>query len=133
AKEIGEKSFMAALKNIGADIGRIGANFLDAGGEGEGFFSRLKPLLTEFRGFLQSLEKPAAELSKKFGGACIKVIEGVKSAINWFSEISPTIQKVVGLFTAFVAVVTVTDGRILLYNGFIPQLISRFAVLKAVV
>src|SRR5699024_1857360 len=132
AKEIGEKSLMAALKNIGADIGRIGANFLDAGGEGEGFFSRLKPLLTEFRGFLQSLEKPAAELGKKFGDAFIKVIEGVKSAVNWFRELSPTIQKVVGFFTAFVAVVTVAAGPILLFIGFIPQLISGFAALKTV-
>src|SRR5699024_4823094 len=95
AKEIGEKSFMAAIKNIGADIGRIGANFLDAGGEGEGFFSRLKPLLTEFRGFLQSLEEPAAQLGERFGDMFIKVIEGVKTVVKWFTHLNPTLQKIV--------------------------------------
>src|SRR5690606_41957048 len=31
AKIMGEESFSAAVRNIGADIARIGANFLDAG------------------------------------------------------------------------------------------------------
>ena len=133
AKEIGEKSFMAALKNIGADIGRIGANFLDAGGKGEGFFSRLKPLLTEFRGFLQSLEEPAAELGKKFGDLFVKVVEGVKTAVGWFTRLSPVMQKIVGGFTAFAAIAAVAAGPILLFVGYIPNIISGFSAIMTVV
>lgn len=133
AKEIGEKSFMAVLKNIGADIARIGANFLDAGGEGEGFFSRLKPLLTEFRGFLQSLEEPAAQLGKKFGDMFIKVIEGIKTVVGWFSQLTPSIQKIVAGFTAFAAIAAVAVGPILLLIGFIPSIVAGFAALKTVV
>src|SRR5690606_12175747 len=42
AKIMGEESFSAAIANIGADIARIGANFLDAGGKAGGFFSTVK-------------------------------------------------------------------------------------------
>ena len=45
AKTMGEESFTAGIANIGAAISRVGANFLDAGGEGKGFFSTIKPLI----------------------------------------------------------------------------------------
>src|SRR5690625_3841326 len=41
AKTMGEESFTAGIANIGAALSRLGANFLDAGGEGKGFFSAI--------------------------------------------------------------------------------------------
>src|SRR5690625_1645744 len=133
AKEIGDKSFMAALANIGADIARIGANFLDAGGEAGGFFSTLKPLLGEFRELLQSFEGQAADLGVKFGEAFIKIIEAIKSAKEWFDGLSPTMQKIVGYFTAFASVAAVLAGPILMLIGFIPKLIAGFSAIVTVV
>lgn len=58
AKIKGESSFTAAISNIGASISRIGANFLDAGGKGGGFFSTLKPMLTDFNNFIRNFLLP---------------------------------------------------------------------------
>ena len=58
AKIMGESSFTAAISNIGASISRIGANFLDAGGKGGGFFSTLKPMLTDFNNFIRNFLLP---------------------------------------------------------------------------
>src|SRR5690606_32980929 len=67
AKVMGESSFTAAISNIGASFSRIGANFLDAGGKGGGFFSTLKPLLTDFNNSLGTVEEKAAQLGERFG------------------------------------------------------------------
>src|SRR5699024_12442714 len=48
AKIIGEKSFTAALSNVCAEVGRIGAAVLDGGEEGEGWLSTLKSLMVHF-------------------------------------------------------------------------------------
>lgn len=80
AKVIGEKSFTGALANIGASLGRIGANFLDAGGKGGGFFSQLKPLMVEAMGSMSKLEEKAAEWGETFGksfAAFIKILKAV--------------------------------------------------------
>lgn len=104
AKIMGEESFTAAIANIGADIARIGANFLDAGGQAGGFFSTVKPLLTEFRGYLQSLEPIAADLGVKFGEAFINFVDSVRELKARFDELSPSMQdtilKAVGIGTA---------------------------------
>lgn len=133
AKEIGDKSFSAAIANIGSDIARIGANFLDAGGDAGGFFSTLKPLLSEFREFLQSTEDKASELGAKFGETFIKVIESIKSAVTWYRELSPAMQKVVGYFTLFASIAAVAIGPLLMLIGMIPKMIMLFTAIKTVV
>src|SRR5699024_4446164 len=55
AKKIGEKSFTAALANMWAAVGRLGASFLDAGNKGGGLFSKLKPLINEFTDQLDNM------------------------------------------------------------------------------
>ena len=50
AQIMGETSFSAGLDNIGASISRIGANFLDAGGQGGGFFSQLREIRSSLFG-----------------------------------------------------------------------------------
>lgn len=77
AKTIGEGSFNGAIKNIWASIGRIGANFLDAGGKGEGFFSKVKPLLGNLQDYLATLEDKAADLGVKFGESFQRIVDKV--------------------------------------------------------
>ena len=92
AKIIGENSFTAALANIGASISRIGANFLDAGGKGGGFFSQLKPLMADFNESLGTLEGKAAEMGEKFGAAFGEVVAKVQALKDKFDALSPTAQ-----------------------------------------
>lgn len=92
AKIIGENSFTAALANIGASISRIGANFLDAGGKGGGFFSQLKPLMADFNESLGTLEDKAAEMGEKFGAAFGEVVTKVQALKDKFDALSPTAQ-----------------------------------------
>lgn len=84
AKIMGEKSFTGALANIGASLGRIGANFLDAGGKGGGFFSQLKPLMADLMDTMGGLEDKAAVWGEKFGSAfstVIKILRAVPAPV----------------------------------------------------
>ena len=92
AKIMGESSFTAAISNIGASISRIGANFLDAGGKGGGFFSILKPMLTDFNNSLGILEEKAADLGVRFGEAFSSVISGIQGLKARFDSLSPSMQ-----------------------------------------
>ncbi len=92
AKIIGESSFKATISNIGASISRIGANFLDAGGKGGGFFSTLKPMLVNFNDKLGILEDKAADLGVKFGESFQTVIDKIKVVQSNFESLSPSIQ-----------------------------------------
>src|SRR5690606_30348261 len=88
AKVMGESSFTAAISNIGASFSRIGANFLDAGGKGGGFFSTLKPLLTDFNNSLGAVEEKAAQLGVKFGEAFNTVIDKANELKAMFDGLS---------------------------------------------
>lgn len=105
AKIMGETSFMAAIANIGAAISRVGASFLDAGGAGGGFFSTIKPMLTDFIATLDRLEPIAADLGVRFGNAFENAIERVSQVKSWFDELSPSVQslslRVAGIAAAF--------------------------------
>lgn len=92
AKIIGENSFTAALANIGASISRIGANFLDAGGKGGGFFSQLKPLMADFNESLGTLEEKATEMGVKFGAVFSEVVSKVQALKDKFDTLSPAAQ-----------------------------------------
>lgn len=133
AKVMGEESFAAALKNIGSDIARIGANFLDAGGEGEGFFSTLKPLLSDFRGYLETLEGKAADLGTKFGEAFTNMIETTRDLKARYDELSPAMQDFIKKTVGFGAVFLVALGPILKFIGFIPNIIAGFSAVWTVV
>lgn len=75
---IGANSFSAALANIGASISRIGANFLDAGGEAGGFFSQVKPLLADLNEWLGTVEDQAAQLGVRLGKVFKDFLERIK-------------------------------------------------------
>lgn len=103
AKMMGEKSFVGAISNIGASLGRIGANFLDAGGKGGGFFSQLKPLAVDLMDVMEGLEDRAADWGVTFGNAFAKVI-------NFIKGVPPSI---LGIGTAL----TVSAGPLLKLSG----------------
>lgn len=93
AKKMGESSFTAAVANINASISRIGANFLDAGEQGGGFFSQVKPLLSELTEKLGTVEDKAAELGVKFGEAFNNIVNKIREVIDKFNELSPAVKK----------------------------------------
>lgn len=132
AKEIGEKSFAAAIKNVGADIGRIGANFLDAGGEGKGFFSVLKPLIKEFREYLSTLEDSATELGVKFGEGFMKVIDTIRELKSAYDSLDPAIQSFIKIGTVFGSIFLVALGPIMKLIGFIPAISSGLGIIAGI-
>lgn len=74
AKIMGEASFTGALKNIWAAIGRVGANFLDAAGKGQGMFSQLKPLMVDLMNWIGKIEDKAVDVGVAFGGAFATIV-----------------------------------------------------------
>src|SRR5690625_4857144 len=87
AQIMGAKSFSAALDNVWAAVGRVGASFLDGQGDGKGFFSQLKPLMADFTGMIDNMGDKAQDLGVKFGEAFSKAIEKVGEAINWWTNL----------------------------------------------
>ncbi|MCU7356692.1 tape measure protein [Enterococcus dispar] len=130
AKIMGEKSFTAAVANVGAAIGRIGANFLDAGGKGGGFFSQLKPLMASFTESLGTLEAKAADLGVKFGEAFANIVSKAQELKAKFDGLDPSVQKLiikgaliggaiaVGIGPALKIIGTLTTG----FGGFLKVL-----------
>lgn len=90
---IGESSFTGALSNVQASISRIGANFLDAGGEGGGFFSQIKPLLVDLKEALGSVEAISADLGVSFGKMFEPFATKASSALQQFTALDPAMQK----------------------------------------
>lgn len=92
AKIVGENSFKASIANVGASLGRIGANFLDAGGSGNGFFTTLKPLVTDFTNDLGLLEDKASVLGEKFGSSFQTIVDKVQEGREYFKGLSAEAQ-----------------------------------------
>lgn len=112
AKIIGEKSFTGALANIGASLGRIGANFLDAGGKGGGFFSQLKPLMVDFMETLGKVEDKAADFGEKFGAIFAKVVNFIKAVPAPVAAIGSAIAVSAGPLLQLTGKLLMTGGAI---------------------
>lgn len=125
AQIMGETSFTAAVDNIGASLARIGANFLDAGGQGGGFFSQLKPLMAEFNEELGSIEQKASELGVKFGEAFAGMVSTVKGFIQSFRELPDWLQSAITNVAAFGAIFLVSLGPALKIIGSITTAYGR--------
>lgn len=78
AKTMGELSLTAAIDNMWASVGRLGAAFLGAGDDAEGFFDKLKPLLGDLTDWFDSLAPIAQNLGVHFGNLFGRLITGVK-------------------------------------------------------
>lgn len=117
AQIIGETSFTAALNNIGASISRIGANFLDAGGEGGGFFSQLKPLMADFSDQLAVIEEKASDLGVKFGAAFANVVQKAQEMKARFDALPESVQSLIIKVAGIGAAVAVGIGPALKVVG----------------
>lgn len=125
AKTIGEESFTAALANIGASIGRIGANFLDAGSSGGGFFSQMKPLLTEFNEKLGTVEEKAADLGAKFGEAFANAVNCIRDLKAKFDELPQSVQKAITTTAGIGGAVAVGIGPAMKVIGGVSSLFGE--------
>lgn len=130
AQIMGQNSFKSTIANIGASIGRIGANFLDAGGKGGGFFSTLKPMLADFNTSLGSVESKAAELGVKFGESFQKVIQTVQDLKAKFASLPEPVQELIVKATGMGAAFAVGLGPALKIVG---SLVTGFGSLITVV
>ncbi|MDO5015294.1 MAG: tape measure protein [Clostridia bacterium] len=119
AKSIGELSVSAAFENLKAALSRVGAAFLGAGEDGNGFFQQLKPLIGDLTKDLDGITKTAEEWGKKFGETFIKVVEGIKQVLEWWKKLGPTAKKTIAIL-----------GGILVSAG--PILIGVSKVITAV-
>lgn len=121
AKIMGETSLSAAIDNMWASVGRIGANFLDAGGEAGGFFSQMKPLIGELTEWFSSMEDNAAEWGVKFGESFSKAIEWIRDFIGQIKALDDWQKKLLG----WGAAIAVALGPILTVLGSIAIFISK--------
>src|SRR5699024_7739977 len=122
---MGEKSFTAAFANMGAALGRLGASFLDAGGEGGGFFSQMKPMMAEITEIFDKFGDTAADWGVKFGKFTANVIEKVKGLVTWFSNLDSGTQKFIGVLAGL----AVSAGPVLMIFGKIMQTFTALAPL----
>ena len=113
AKEMGQKSFTASVSNMWAAVGRLGASFLDAGGKGGGFFSKIKPLMNNLTSTLDTMGPKAEQWGKALGGAFTKVANGVQSVKKWFDGLPGPMQSVIGSMVKWGAITLVVLGPML--------------------
>lgn len=118
---MGEKSFTAAWDNMWASVGRIGANFLDAGGKAGGFFSQVKPILSELTELFSGLEDKAADWGVKFGQTFANTIEWIRDFIGQLKALDDWQKKLIG----WGAAIAVALGPILTVLGSIAIFISK--------
>ena len=130
AQIMGETSFSASLDNIGASISRIGANFLDAGGKGGGFFSQLKPLMAELNENLGTLEAKASELGVKFGSAFSSAVQKVREMKANFDALPSSVQNTIGKAVGIGSAIAVGIGPALKIVG---PMVSSFGALGKVI
>lgn len=130
AQIMGEKSFSAAVSNIGASIARIGANFLDAGGQGGGFFSQLKPLMADFNDRLSIIETKATELGVRFGEAFASGIQTMRDIKARFDALSPSVQTIITMAAGIGAAFLVGVGPVLKIVG---TIVSGFGMVSTVI
>ncbi|MEY9141083.1 peptidoglycan DD-metalloendopeptidase family protein [Mammaliicoccus lentus] len=124
AKKMGEKSFTAGLANMWAAVGRLGASFLDAGGKGGGFFSKMKPLMAEFTNSLDGMESTAAKWGESLGKAFEKIIENIRGIIGWYNSLDKNTQKLINSVMKWGAITLVTVGPILKIFGRLTGVIA---------
>ena len=105
AKEIGSTTITGAISNIGASIGRIGANFLGSADDAESFSGMILPMLNNLMDSLGDVEDKA----KKYGSTFAKVIKGIvgyfKNGNSAISKTSGTVKKVLNTIKPVLSVV----------------------------
>ena len=131
AKIMGETSFLAAWDNVWAAVSRLGAAFLDGGGEGEGFFSQLKPLMAEFTEMIDNATDKAEELGKRFGKAFADMIEKVREIKSAFDALSSDDQSAILNMVKDLGLLSVVAGPALMVIGAIASGFSGLSTVFA--
>lgn len=114
AKKMGEKSFTASLANMWAAVGRLGASFLDAGGKGGGFFSKMKPLMNDLTTAIDGMEGSAAKWGETLGQVLDKVVNGIKGIVNWYNSLDKNTQKLIASIMKWSTLILVGLGPVLM-------------------
>src|SRR5690625_838157 len=123
------ESWAGMAKNTLAYVGIIGESLL------EGLFEDGKAGLANFIEVLQSEELMnwAQQTGEKIREVANKVVEVAKTIIDWWNDLSPTAQMVIGIFTA----IAVAIGPILLIIskiiGVVMTLMPLFKILGVVI
>lgn len=110
---MGEESFTGAWANMRAAVNRLGAAFLDAGGNGGGFFSQMKPLMGELTGLIDNLAPAAEAMGVAFGQFMTKAIEAARNAITWWMNLDGSTQKLI----LSIAGIAIAAGPVLMVLG----------------
>ncbi|MFD1416799.1 tape measure protein [Oceanobacillus jeddahense] len=112
------KSWEGMVQNTKAYIGIIGESLLG------GVFEKSKESIAEFIELLKSdaVMDWAAETGEKIGDAFSKVVDSIKSGIEWFMNLESSQQKLIGSFGGLV----VAMGPILTVGGLLIGWIGKF-------
>src|SRR5699024_6344599 len=122
AKVMGENSITAALANMWAALGRVGAHFLAAGGKGGGFFSQMKPILGELTDMFSNFEGVAASWGEKLGAVFAQIVEKIREGVTWFNNLESSQKKMFGAL----ALGVVAAGPLLAIFGRILMTLGNF-------
>lgn len=114
AKKMGQKSFTASLSNMWAAVGRLGASFLDAGGKGGGFFSKMKPLMNDLTTAIDGMEGSAAKWGETLGQVLDKVVNGIKGIVNWYNSLDKNTQKLIASIMQWSTLILIGLGPVLM-------------------
>src|SRR5699024_6665387 len=127
AKIMGEKSFTAALANMWAAVGRLGASFLDAGEDGQGFFSQLKPLIGDFTKAIDGIGDAAELWSIRLRRVFAELVEKFKGIKDSYDKLPDSVQSIISKFLLFGSVVAVAIGPVLTGLGILGGTISKIS------
>ena len=102
-------SWEGMVSNTKAWVGILGQNLLS------GVFEQSKDSIGEFMELLKSdaAQEWATEMGAKISNGFGRIINTVKSVVNWWNELSGTTQKVIGVLAGL----TVAAGPVLLFVG----------------
>lgn len=132
------KTWKGVTSNIKSNIGKLGADFLG------GVFPQLKE---QAEGLLDVLKSDAVrgfakDLGEKLANAVKQVIESVKAAIGWWNNLSPAVQKFIGVAAGVVLVagpmlmligkiVMTVGGLITAFGSIVSAVGAAIPVIKA--
>lgn len=137
AKKMGEKSFTASLANMWAALGRVGAGFLDAGGKGGGFFSKMKPLMNNLTTMFDGMQGSAEKWGVAFGNVLTAVVNKGIQLKNFYDGLPGPIQSVIKNTVLWGSMTLVAIGPMLLafskIAGAVSMVFGPFGKLLGVV
>lgn len=116
---MGESSFAAIIDNISASINRMGANFLNGAGDGQGFFDQVKPLMVDLLHTFQGVEDKVAVVGNIVGQVFMSIYNAVSMVAgaiadnwSWIAPIATVIIAVLGALLTMLGIYYTALGMI---------------------